>query len=176
MNWTQGEKRRGTRKERIYTPIAAAPCIWVSLCASSIPSFIGAGTSWLQQPPGSPLLLDRILPWKTAQSSARVCICPLSSPSPFPLLSTVFFAGLSTGCSAGRDVPASGPPSSLRRRTTSLWRPLGGPTDSCRLRWVHARTLVCRSWQPVTWHLSSELVAWSPPWRSVCSWSACCTC
>jgi hypothetical protein len=87
-----------------------------------------------------------------AQRSARVGICPLSSPSPFPPPSIVFSAGLSTCCSGGRGVP--GPPSCLRRRTTSICRPLDGRTVFGRLQWVHARTLVCRTWRPAISRLS----------------------
>jgi len=121
---------------------------------SSIPPCIWAGTSRLQAPPGSPPPLDHIRLWKTAQRSARVGICPLSSPSPFPPLSTVLSAGLSTSCSGGRRVPASGPPSCLHRRTTSICRPHDGRTVLGRLQWVHARTLVCRTWRPAISHLS----------------------
>jgi len=114
-----------------YKPTAAVPRPCVSLRACFIPSLIWVGTSRPQYPPQSPLPLVRIVLWKTAQRSARVCICPPSIPSHFPPPSIVSVTEPSTGCSGGRDFPESRPPSSLRRRcTASISRPLGGQTIS----------------------------------------------
>jgi len=135
-------------------PAAAAPRTSVSLCAHSIAQLIWAGTSPHQQPPGSTPPLDHIHLWKTAQRSARVGICPLSSPSPCLPLTTVISVRLSAGCSDGRGVPTSGPLSGHRCRTTSICRPLDRRTVLARLHSVHAWTLVCRTWQPAILRLS----------------------
>jgi len=82
------------------------------------------GTSRRQWPPGSPSPLYRTCPWRAAQRLARVGICPLSILWPSAPLSRASSVGLSISCSGGRDVPASGPSSCLRR-TTSICRRLG---------------------------------------------------
>jgi len=73
------------------------------------PPFAWAGTFRRQWPPGSPSPPYRTFPRRTAQRSAGVGICPLSTPLHSPPLSKAFFAGLSIGCSGGRGVPVSGP-------------------------------------------------------------------
>jgi hypothetical protein len=135
------DKRKTERKKGI-TPLPPMPL--PSPEPAPYRHFIWAETSRLPWPPGSPSPLGRTLLWKTAQRPARVGICPLSSPSPFPPPSIVLSAGLSTGCSGGRGAPASGS-GSLSLHTTSICRHLGGRTVLGRLRWVHARTLVGRT-------------------------------
>jgi len=142
----KGKERKGTKRTGYKPPSPSPPAPESASAPPSMPSFIWVRTSRHQWPPESPSPLVRILPRKTAQRSARVCICPLSSPSPFPPPSTVSFAGLSTGFSGGRGVPASGPLSCLHYRTTSIYSPLGGRTVSGKLQWVHAHCLLCRTW------------------------------
>ena len=78
-----------------------------------------AGTYRHQWPPGSPSPLRHISLCRAAQRLSHVGIGPLSIPSLFPLLSRVSSAGLSIGCSGGRDLPAAGL-SCFCRRTTSI--------------------------------------------------------
>jgi hypothetical protein len=140
------------------------------------PPPVWAGTSRHQWPPGSPSPLYRTFPWRAAQRLARVGICPLStlllSPPPF----RAFFADLSTSCIGERAVPASGPPSCLRRRTTSICRHLGVRTVSSTCSLARARTSVGRTWLPVTSHYSFGRVSRSQLCLSACSRDVCCTC
>jgi hypothetical protein len=135
-----------------------------------------AGTSRHQWLPGSPSPLYRISPWRAAQRLARVGICPISIPSLFPPLSRAFSAGLSIGCSGGRDVPASGPPSCFRRRTTSICRRLGVRTVSGTCPLPRVRTSVGRIWLPEASHCSLGWVSGSQPCLSACSRDVCCIC
>jgi len=135
-----------------------------------------AGTSQHQWPRGSPSPLDRISSWRAAQRLSGVGICPLSIPSPFPPLCREFSAGLSIGCSGGRDVPASGPPSYFRRRTTrichhvDIWTVLG----TCPL--ARVRTSVGRTLLPGASCRSLEWASCSQLGLSTCSHDVYCIC
>jgi len=171
----QGEKRKGTKGTTI-TPHRRLPAPEPASAPPPYRHSFWWGTPRCQLSPGSPSPLGRTLLWNIAQTSAGVCICPVSSSSPFQPPSIVSSVGLSTGCSGGRGVPAFGQQSCLRRRrTTRICRPLSGRTVSGRLQLLHAHTVVCRTWWPATSHLSSGQVSWSPFCPCVCSWSACCT-
>ena len=104
-----------------------------------------AGTSRHQWPPGSPSPLGRISLWRVAQRLSHVGICPLSIPSLFALHSRASSAGLSIGCSGGRDFPTSGP-SGFRRSTTSIRHCLGVQTVSGTCPLAHVWTSVGRIW------------------------------
>jgi hypothetical protein len=79
------------------------------------------GPSQYQWAPGSPsLLYDHTSPWGAALRVTRVSICPLSILLLSPPVSLSFSAGLSIGCSGGRDAPASGVPSCLSHCTTRI--------------------------------------------------------
>jgi hypothetical protein len=160
---TRREPRRN-KKEWICSPIAitASPRTSVSLCAPSLPSLISAGTFQLQQPPGSASPLGWNIRRKTDSRPARVCICPLSIPSPFPPPSPVFLRGHFTGASGGRCVSAYRLLYFLGHGTTSICRHLSGRTIFGRLQQVRTCTVVCRTWKPATALLSSEQVSWSP--------------
>jgi len=105
---------------------------------------IWSETSRRPCPPGSPSLFRCTLLWNTAQKPARVGICPLSSPPPFPPISIVLAAGLSTGCSGGRGALASWS-GSLSLHTTSMCCDFGGQTVLGRLWWVYAYTVIGRT-------------------------------
>jgi len=83
------------------------------------------GTSRRQWLPESPSPLGHISPWKAAQKSAHIGICPLSILWPSRLPSKALSAGLFIGFSGGRDAPAS---VVFRLCTTSKSRPLGVQT------------------------------------------------
>jgi len=85
-------------------------------------------------------------------------------------------AGLSFGCSGGRDVPKSGPLSGLRRRTTRICRHLGVRMISGMCPLARVQTSVGRIWQPVISHYSLGWVSCSPLCHSACSRDTCCTC
>jgi hypothetical protein len=89
-----------------------------------------------------------------------------------PPLSRAFSAGLSIGCSGGRDVPASGP----LRCTTSICRRLGVRTGSGTCPLVRVQTSVGRIWLPVASHYSLEWVSCSQLCLSACSNDAYCIC
>jgi len=72
------------------------------------------GTSRHRWPPGNPSPIYRTSPRRAAQRLACVGICPLSIMLLSPPLARAFSAGLSIGCSGGRDAPASGLLSCLR--------------------------------------------------------------
>ena len=138
--WKMRERQKGKRRKNSITPLAPMPL--PSPGPAPYRHFTWAETSQLQWAPGSPSPLGRTLLWKPAQWPARGGICPLSSPSPFPLPSVVLSAGLSTGCIGGRGGPASGS-GSLSLYTPSVCRHLGGRTVLGRLKWVHGETLLC---------------------------------
>jgi len=135
-----------------------------------------AGTSRHQWPPGSPSPLGRISLWRAAQRLSRVGICPLSIPLPSPPSSRAFSAGLSIGCSGGRDAPASGLPSCLRRRTTSTCRRLGVRTVLGTSPLARVRTSVGRTWLPEASHCSLGWVSCFQLCLSVYSRGAYCIC
>jgi hypothetical protein len=112
---------------------------------------------------------------ETAQRSARVGICPLSSPLFSPPLFRAFFAGLSIGCSAGRGIPVSGP-FSLHPRTTSTCGRLGVRIVSSTFPLARAQTSVGRIWLPVTVRYSLGWVCCSQLCLSVCSRNVYCIC
>jgi hypothetical protein len=140
------------------------------------PPLAWAGTSRHQWLPGSPSPLYPTSPWRAAQRLARVGICPLSIPSLFPPLSRAYSAGLSIGCSGGRDVPMSGPPSYLHCRTTSTCRRLGVRTvlGTCPL--ARVRTSVGRTWLPEASHCSMGWVSCSQLCLVAGSRDVCCIC
>jgi len=150
-------KRETTPSHNPLTPTRAPPLAW-------------AGTSRRQWLPGSPSPLGRISPWKTAQKSVHVGICPLSSLSPSPSLSRALSAGLSIGCSGRRDALASALP---RLRTC---RPLGAQIALGTLPSAHARSSVCRTLLPVTSRLSLGRVSCFRLCPSAYSRSVWCTC
>ena len=112
-----------------------------------------AATSRHQWLPGSPSLLGRISLWRAAQRLSSVGICPLSISSLFPLLFRASSAGLSIGCSGGRDVRASGQ-SYIRRCTTSISHRLGVRTVLGTSPLAHVRTSVGTTWLPEASHCS----------------------
>jgi hypothetical protein len=140
--------------------------------AAPFPSFPGTdGVSPSRPRPRSGRTVEN-----TAQRLARVGIGLLSTQSLFPPLSRECFAGLSIGCSAGIDVPASGPPSCLRRRTTSVYRRLGvrSVLGTCPL--AHVRTSVGKSWLPEASRCSWGWVSCFQLCLSACSHDVYCTC
>jgi len=134
-SWERGGKERKEKEMKrtdIY-PTNAPPHTWVSLCTRSILSFVCTGTFQLQLLPGNPSPLIRTPPWKTAQRSACVGICLLSSPLPFPPPPIVLSVGLPSGTSGGWGFPASGPLCWLHCCATSICHPLDGQTVSGQL-------------------------------------------
>jgi len=137
------------------------------------PPLVPVGISRCLSLPGSPLLLDPIHPWGTAQIFAHAGICPLSIPWPFPPLSRALSAGLSTGCSGGRDAPAS---AAFRVHTTSTCRPLGVQTALGMFQPAHARSSVCRTLLAMISRLSLGWISCSqlrPSFYIGSVWSTC---
>ena len=116
------------------------------------------------------------VPLQAAQRLSRVAICPLSIPLPSPPSSRAFSAGLSTGCSGGRDAPASGLLCCLRRRTTSTARRIGVRTVLGTSSLARVRTSVGRTWLPEASHCSLGWVSCSQLGLSVYSRGAYCIC
>jgi hypothetical protein len=90
--------------------------------------------------------------------------------------SRAFSAGLSIGCSGGRNAPASGLPSSLPRRTTSTSCCLGVRTVLATSPLVRVRTSIGRTWQPEASHCSLGWVSCFQLCLSVYSHGAYCIC
>jgi len=135
-----------------------------------------AETSRHQSPPGSPSPCYPTSPWRAAQKLACVSIGLLSTQSLFLHLSRGFSAGLSIGCSGGRDVPASGPLSCLRRHTTNTCRCLGVRTVLGTCPPVRVQTSVGRTWLPGASHCSLGRVSCCQHCLSDCSCDAYCIC
>jgi hypothetical protein len=135
-----------------------------------------AGSSQHQWPPGSPSPLGCISLWRATQRLSRVSICPLSIPLPSPPSSRVCSAGLSIGCSGGRDAPVSGLPSCLRRQTTSSCRRLGVRTVIGTSPLAPVRISVGRTWLPEASHCSLGWVSCFQLCLSVDSHGAYCIC
>jgi hypothetical protein len=113
------------------------------------------------------------------ESSSETCTCrhrPALHPVAFPPLSRASSAGLSIGYSGGRDAPASGPPSCLRRLTTSICRHVGVRTvlGTCPL--VRVQTSVGRTWLLEASHCSLGWVSCFQLCLSAWSRDAYCTC
>ena len=142
----KAKERTGTSRNGYIPPLLLPTSPESASPSHSIELFIWAGTSQLQWPPGSPSPLCRILQWNTAQRSARGCIRPISIPLPSSPHSKVWFTGFPTTYRGRIDVPVSGPPSCHRRRTSIMCGPLGAQNVFGRHHWVHARSVICRTW------------------------------
>jgi hypothetical protein len=164
-------RKRDERKER--PPAIAPPPVAVRLLL--LHSF-WVGTSRHQWPPGSSSLLGRISLWSADQRLSRVGNCPLSIPLPSRPSCRAFSAGVSIGCSGGRDAPVAGLPSCLRLRTTSSCRRLGVRTLLGTSPLAHVRTLVGRTWLPEASHCSLGWVSCFQLCLSVDSRGAYCIC
>jgi len=128
----------------------------------------GRGTFPPRWSPGSPSPPYRTFLWRTAQRSARVGICLLSTPLPsipLPERSLLVFPSAAVAEEVfpylGRSASAVAPPALVVASVSKSYQ-------------VRARTSVSRIWLPVTSPYISGWVSCSQLCLSVCSHNVCC--
>jgi hypothetical protein len=145
------------RRSLLLRPLPAGPYSSASCPPARAPPVVLGGNF-----PTSLAARKSITGWShfSMESSSETFTCrhlPALHPVAFPLLSRAPPAGLSIGCSGGRDVPASGP-SCFCRHTSSICHHLGVRNIFGTSPLVRVRTSVGRTWLPEASHCSSGWV------------------